>query len=103
MKDLLTFSEAAELCLCTKRTLRRAVLAGELSVVRFTKSSRSDRLHPDDVKDYIEKLRERWQAVCKNNEQKTQLQQGATHSTLTFITKAEQLDQLLATKSGKKS
>lgn len=47
---LLTLSQAAQQCgLLSPKLLRRAVEAGELTVVRLGTSARSDRIHPADL------------------------------------------------------
>lgn len=46
---LLTFAEAAELCAVSPSTLRRAQRCGDLTVIRFGKGAKSDRIHPADL------------------------------------------------------
>ena len=54
---LLTIAQAAQqLAVCAK-TLRRAIDRGELPVVRLGETARADRIHPDDLENYINKLR----------------------------------------------
>lgn len=101
MALLKTFTEVAEYLGCSEKSLRRAVIQGDLNVVRFATTSRSDLIHPDDLVDYLERLRQRGQTTCQKKINQSRPEE--IHSTLTFRTKEKTLDQLLATKSGKKT
>lgn len=46
---LLTLAQAADLSACSKKTLRRAIDAGELATVRLGQSAKSDRIHAADL------------------------------------------------------
>ena len=100
MALLKTFTEAAEEVGCTKRALRLAVVKGDLNIVRMGKSSRSDLIHTEDLIKFIERLRQRGQTLCQ--EQYDQLRLEEINSISVFRTKEKKLDQLLATKSGKR-
>ena len=51
--DLLTIQEAADRLRCSTKTIRRAIDAGRLRVVRLGESARSDRIHPDDLAAFV--------------------------------------------------
>lgn len=55
--QLLTLDEAATMLRVNRRVLRRAIAAGRLRVVRLGEGSRSDRIHPDDLRQYVESSR----------------------------------------------
>src|SRR6478609_1586035 len=50
---LLTIEQAAEDLQCSPKTLRRAIKTGRLKVARLGSSPKSDRIHPDDLEQYI--------------------------------------------------
>jgi len=50
---LLTIKEAAAHLNVSPRTVRKAIDAGALKVVRLTQTRRGDRIHPDDLETYI--------------------------------------------------
>jgi excisionase family DNA binding protein len=54
---LLTVAQAAEMLAVCRKTLRRAIDRGELPVVRLGETARADRIHPNDLENYINKLR----------------------------------------------
>lgn len=54
---LLTLAQAAELSACSKKTLRRAIDAGELATVRLGQSAKSDRIHPADLDTWWQRSR----------------------------------------------
>lgn len=57
MIRLLTIPEVAQKLACCERTVRRAIDAGKLRVVRLGRSGKSDRVHPDDLDLYVASLR----------------------------------------------
>lgn len=96
MTPLITFPDAAEQCSCSIKTLRRAVIRGDLNIVRLGMSSRSDRIHPDDLKDFVESLRQRGQELCQK--QKHQSMLGEKPCGLESIKTAKKLESLLGSK-----
>lgn len=62
---LLTIAQAAQQCAVCAKTLRRAIDRGELRVVPLGETRRLDRIHPDDVENYINKLR-RARPLCRS-------------------------------------
>jgi excisionase family DNA binding protein len=66
---LMKVSEAAQPLGCSPRQVRRIIAAGKLSVVRLGRSSKSDRIHPDDLQDYIN--RERRARPCQSKSVET--------------------------------
>ncbi|WP_442965362.1 helix-turn-helix domain-containing protein [Pseudomonas sp. CGJS7] len=53
----MTVAQAAELCECSPKTLRRAIDAGQLSAIRLGLGPKSDRIHPDDLEAFWKKAR----------------------------------------------
>ncbi|WP_367982790.1 helix-turn-helix domain-containing protein [Spiribacter insolitus] len=54
---LLKTTEAAEQLRVSPRQIRRLVDSGQLRVVRLGVSSKADRIHPDDLKDFVDSQR----------------------------------------------
>lgn len=55
--DLLSIRKAAEKCGVSPRHLRRQIDNGRLRVTRLGETAKSDRIHPDDLDDYINRSR----------------------------------------------
>lgn len=51
---LLTVREVAQQLRCHERQVRRIINAGKLRAVRLGLSARSDRIHPDDLHQFIQ-------------------------------------------------
>lgn len=64
-RRLLTVSEAAEQLRCSVKQLRRIIDSGALQVVRLGLSARSDRVHPDDLRAYIDSQRRTRPKTCQ--------------------------------------
>ncbi|WP_367966306.1 helix-turn-helix domain-containing protein [Spiribacter onubensis] len=54
---LLKITEAAEQLRVSPRQIRRLVDSGQLRVVRLGSSSKADRIHPDDLTDFVNSQR----------------------------------------------
>lgn len=54
---LMTVAQAAELCECSPKTLRRAIDSGQLTAIRLGVGPKSDRIHPDDLEAFWEGAR----------------------------------------------
>ncbi|MBO1746892.1 helix-turn-helix domain-containing protein [Stenotrophomonas sp. SI-NJAU-1] len=54
---LMTLAQAAELCACHPRTLRRAINDGHLTAMRLGQSAKSDRIHADDLEAWWQRSR----------------------------------------------
>lgn len=54
---LMTVAQAAELCECSPKTLRRAIDSGQLAAIRLGIGPKSDRIHPDDLEVFWKKAR----------------------------------------------
>ncbi|MCU1197520.1 helix-turn-helix domain-containing protein [Stenotrophomonas maltophilia] len=54
---LLTLAQAADLCACHPRTLRRAINDGHLTAMRLGQSAKSDRIHVADLEAWWQRSR----------------------------------------------
>lgn len=54
---LMTLAQAAELCACHPRTLRRAINDGQLTAMRLGQSAKSDRIHAADLEAWWQRSR----------------------------------------------
>jgi len=54
---LMTLAQAAELCACHPRTLRRAINDGQLTAMRLGQSAKSDRIHTADLEAWWQRSR----------------------------------------------
>lgn len=86
---LLTTAEAAAILRISPRSVRRLVDAGLLKTVRCGTSARSDRVHPDDLQDYINTARGLRGIACQSDA-------GATSGGSTSRSAVNALDDLLA-------
>ena len=63
---MIKIAEAAEQLQVSPRQIRRLVDSGQLRVVRLGASSKADRIHPDDLEDFVNaqrKVRPRCQSL----------------------------------------
>lgn len=54
---LMTLAQAAELCACHPRTLRRAINDGQLTAMRLGQGAKSDRIHSADLQEWWQRSR----------------------------------------------
>jgi len=54
---LMTLAQAAELCACHPRTLRRAINDGQLTAMRLGQGAKSDRVHAADLQAWWQRSR----------------------------------------------
>lgn len=55
---LLTKKQAAEQLAVSPRTVQRLIDSGKLAVIRITDSKKGERIHPDDLKVFIQSKRQ---------------------------------------------
>jgi excisionase family DNA binding protein len=85
---LLTIAQAAEMLAVSPKTLRRIIDRGEIKIVALGETARGDRIHPDDLKQYLDRMRRARPKTCPYDE-------GVTAGRSTSKSAAAVLDELL--------
>ncbi|MBT3042247.1 MAG: helix-turn-helix domain-containing protein [Candidatus Thiodiazotropha sp. (ex Codakia orbicularis)] len=99
---LLTKKQAAEELAVSPRTVQRLIDDGKLTVVRVTDSKKGERIHPDDLKAYVQGKRQ-WQSESTRTAGKLTLQAGSITSELDKLLKPKRKPSKSRRKSGNSS
>ena len=99
---LLTKKQAAEELAVSPRTVQRLIDDGKLTVVRVTESKKGERIHPDDLKAYVQGKRQ-WQSESTRTAGRSMLRADSITSELDKLLKPKRKPSNLRRKSGNNS